>query len=216
MGNSESLLQYLVPGTKLDDAYQRSGDLRAALSAFDDALGHTSRLPAHGDRSRWLTLERSIRISIGDVLQRQGDLTGATDPYRAGMAIAERLAASDRDNADWQRDLPFSHATLGDVLTEADDRKAALTHYRAALAIDEYLAAADPRNAQTPRDLFISLLKLAQWLLAASDRPAACALARRAEVQANLLAEHFPQDPQRDDDPREAAKLLADACDPTA
>ena len=50
--------------------------------------------------------ERSVALNeLGDVRMSQGDLTAALENYRAAMAIRERLAASDPDNAGWQRDL---------------------------------------------------------------------------------------------------------------
>jgi hypothetical protein len=42
----------------------------------------------------------------------QGDLPGALESYRASMAIAERLAKSDPNNAGWQRDLAWSRWRL--------------------------------------------------------------------------------------------------------
>jgi tetratricopeptide (TPR) repeat protein len=130
------------------------------------------------------------------------------------MTIRERLAASDRDNADWQRDLSFSHTALGNILTKLGQREAALAAYQAGLAIDERLAAADSQNAESQRDLLISLLQIAEWLLQGGDRTAACPFAERVDAQAKLLADRFPQDPERDDYVRAAADLLARAAPP--
>jgi hypothetical protein len=84
-----------------------------------------------------------------------------------------------------------------------------LAAYKAGLAIDERLAAGDPHDAQSQRDLFVSLLQVTQWLLEAGDRAAAQPTAQRLDAQARLLAEHFPQDPERDGYLRTAADLLA-------
>ena len=46
------------------------------------------------------------------------------------LAIAERLAKADPDNAGWQRDLSVSHDKIGDVQLAQDDLAAALTSYR--------------------------------------------------------------------------------------
>src|SRR5262249_26487101 len=42
---------------------------------------------------------------IGDVLVAKGKLDEALKSYRDSLAIRERLAASDRSNTNWQRDL---------------------------------------------------------------------------------------------------------------
>ena len=49
--------------------------------------------------------QRDLSIShnkIGDGKRAQGDGDGALDAYRASLAIAERLAAHDPRNAEWQ------------------------------------------------------------------------------------------------------------------
>ena len=92
----------------------------------------------------------------------QGDLTAALENYRADMAIAERLAASDPSNAGWQRELSISHNKIGDVLMSQGDLTAALENYRAAMAIAERLAASDPGNAEWQRDLIVGFAKLSQ------------------------------------------------------
>ena len=54
-----------------------------------------------------------------------GDLGAAAEHYRAGLAIAERLAAADPTNTEWQRDLSVSRDRLGDVAVAAGDLAAA-------------------------------------------------------------------------------------------
>ncbi len=75
------------------------------------------------------------------------------------MAIRERLAAQDPDNAKRQRDLSFSHNRIGGVLEAQDDLAAALAEFRKDLAIAERLAALDPDNVRWQDDLAYSLYK---------------------------------------------------------
>ena len=44
-----------------------------------------------------------------------GDLTGATEHYQASLAIAERLAAADPSNTEWQRDLESLRTRLHEL-----------------------------------------------------------------------------------------------------
>ena len=50
----------------------------------------------------------AVNDAVGDVLVARGNVPGALPSYRDGLAIMERLAKSDPDNADWQRDLSVS------------------------------------------------------------------------------------------------------------
>jgi hypothetical protein len=52
---------------------------------------------------------------IGNTKTAQGDLAGALADYGQSLATAERLAAADPSNADWQRDLAVSHYRLGKI-----------------------------------------------------------------------------------------------------
>ena len=74
----------------------------------------------------------------------------------------------------------------------------------------------DRGNAQWQRDLFESLRRDTTLLLQSDQPESACEMAQRLDAQARLLAERFPQDPQRDGYQRDARRLLARACGPGA
>src|SRR6185436_3847353 len=90
---------------------------------------------------------------IGDVVISQGDLPAALASYRAGLAIAERLTATDPGNAEWQSSLMFSHVKVGEGLLVQGDRPNALISFGAGQAIGERLAQTDPGNTRWQRDL---------------------------------------------------------------
>ena len=83
----------------------------------------------------------------------QGKLDEALKAYRDSLAIRERLAAADRSNSGWQRDLSVSYNKVGDVLVAQGKLDDALKAYRDRLAIAERLAAADHSNTQWRDDL---------------------------------------------------------------
>jgi len=72
---------------------------------------------------------------------------------RPALTIRERCAAAHPDNADYQRDLAFSHSKFGDLADAIGDDTAADHHRRRALSIRERLAAAHPDNADYQREL---------------------------------------------------------------
>jgi tetratricopeptide (TPR) repeat protein len=66
-----------------------------------------------------LALQRSRAAMLnefGDTYLTLGDLDQALKAYRDGLVITERLAAADRSNTQWQRDLSISYDRVGDVL----------------------------------------------------------------------------------------------------
>ena len=87
------------------------------------------------------------------MLLAQGKLDTALESYRQSLATAERLAAFDRSNTGWSRDLSVSYNKVGDVLVAQGKLDEALESYRQGLAIAERLATADRSNAQWRDDL---------------------------------------------------------------
>jgi tetratricopeptide (TPR) repeat protein len=52
----------------------------------------------------------------GDALVAKGDLAAALQSYKESLAISERLAEADPDNAGWQYDVGTRNERMGDVL----------------------------------------------------------------------------------------------------
>jgi tetratricopeptide (TPR) repeat protein len=90
---------------------------------------------------------------VGDVLVTQGKLDEALKAYRDRRVIAERLAAADPSNAEWQRDLAVSHAKLASVYEKQGRIADALIEVTKARDIMAALAAITPRDARWKRDL---------------------------------------------------------------
>jgi tetratricopeptide (TPR) repeat protein len=146
-------------------------------------------------------------LKLGDVLSAQGDLGGALAAYREALAIAQRLAAADPSNTEWQRDLSVSHNKLGDVLSAQGDLGGALAAYREALAIRQRLAAADPSNSGWQLDLSVSHIKLGDVLSAQGDLGGALEWWRKAhEALAGMKRRGFCLSSQ---DERTLAQLAA-------
>jgi Tetratricopeptide repeat len=85
----------------------------------------------------------------------QGKLDEALKSYRDSLVIAKRLAASDRSNTGWQRDLSVLYNSIGDVLVAQGKLDEALKSYRDSLAIAERLAASDRSNTGWQRDIAV-------------------------------------------------------------
>ena len=82
------------------------------------------------------------------MLVAQGDLAGALKSYRDSLAIRDRLAKSDPNNARWQSDLAESYAKLADVYRRSNDRNNALAALQQGKAIMDRLVKLSPNNAR--------------------------------------------------------------------
>ena len=103
-------------------------DLMALLLAFGGGAVKDSDA-----RSMLGTVDRAQVDKLLQLLAA-GDLPAARSSYQAGLEIAERLAAQDKGNSVWQRDLSVSYSRLGDVDVEAGDLAAARPGARLARA----------------------------------------------------------------------------------
>jgi hypothetical protein len=63
-----------------------------------------------------------------------GSSSAPPQSFRDGLAIRERLAKADPNNAGWQRDLTVSYNKVGDVLVAQGNLTEALKSFRDGLA----------------------------------------------------------------------------------
>jgi septal ring factor EnvC (AmiA/AmiB activator) len=75
--------------------------------------------------------------------------------FRDGLSIRERLAAADRSNAQWQRDVAVSHAKLASVQLKLGNVDQALLELRKGREIIAALIAIAPGNLQWKQDLAV-------------------------------------------------------------
>ena len=135
----------------------QSGDRPAAHRSFVTAL---ERAKAAGDER----MEGVAYHEIAVLLLAAGDLKAALDLFVKQGAIAERLAARDPENTEWQHDLSTSYERIGYVRVASGDLAGAQRSYEAGLAIAERLAARDPANAGWQRDRVVSYWGIADVL----------------------------------------------------
>ena len=82
----------------------------------------------------------TILTTTGDAHRAKGNLQCARDAYNAALAVRHSLAAQDRDNAEWQRDLIVSNVKLAEVADAEDRASDAAAHLRTALDVADQLA----------------------------------------------------------------------------
>jgi tetratricopeptide (TPR) repeat protein len=128
------------------------------------------------------------RSAEGDFALERGRLQEARAIFQEVMADAQRRAAADPDNADWQRDLSLAYDRLGDVAVKAGQLDTARAWFEQSLAISETLAAADPDTADRQRDLTLSYENLGNVAVEVGQLAAARAWFERSLVIRKTLA----------------------------
>jgi tetratricopeptide (TPR) repeat protein len=126
----------------------------------------------------------------------QGNLPEALKSFRDGLAIMERLAKADPNNAGWQRDLMVSYNRVGSVLLAQGNLPEALKSFHDGLAIAERLAKADPNNAGWQRELTVPYIKIGDVLRAQGNLPEALKYFRDGLAIMERLAKADPNNVQ--------------------
>jgi len=153
--------------SNLSVSYQKVGDVEDAQEQYAQALdSYRAQFPiidclARADpgntdlqSSLVVSYEKAGEVEVHlaqaaqDLGSYQAGLVQALESYRAGLAIAARLAKSDPGNAEWEHYLSVSYQKVGDVEDEQGELAQALESYRAGLAIADHLAKSDPGNAR--------------------------------------------------------------------
>jgi tetratricopeptide (TPR) repeat protein len=207
-GNAGWQRDLAVSYNEVGDVQVAQGDLAGALTSYRDGLAIADRLaqsdPGNAGWQRDLSVSLNkigdVQDEIGEVHEAQNDLPAALTSYQASLAIAERLAQSDPDNADRQYDLSSKYDKVGDVQWALSDLQGALLSNRAALAIADRLAKSDPGNDDWQRSLEISYSKVGDVQLKQGDLSAALATFQAFFAIADRLAKSDPDnaDGQRD------------------
>jgi tetratricopeptide (TPR) repeat protein len=176
----------LDPGRLLD----LLGEVQTDVEAYYERM-------AEADESVEMQHRRAnANETKGDIVFTRGDLEGALKSYRKRHDIAERLAASDPSNAQWQRDLSVGYEKIGDVQRARRDLPTTLSSYKRSLEIVESLAASDPANTQWQRDLSVIYEKIGGVQMAQGDLPKTLGSYKRSLEIAERLAASDPANTQ--------------------
>lgn len=148
---AESLIGFMV------------GDLRTRLTAVGrleilDEVGKKSLEYFDAVPGSTLTGEELFQRSqtlrqLGQVRQARADLAAASNAYEESLVLAERVAATDPQNAKWQLGVGTSHFYVGDMKRRKGELDDALTHFRAYQDIARKLVEQDPQNVEWKLEL---------------------------------------------------------------
>ncbi len=143
------------------------GDSKGAEEAGDKARDIFEALLR--ERPESTDYQRQLAIAYdhtGDALESQGKLPDALRAYQSGLAVMDRLPASDPDNA---YEVTNFQDRIGNVLVAQGDLGAALKSYQASLALREQFAKSQPANMTWQNALSVSHFKIGQIQEAQGD-----------------------------------------------
>ena len=151
-----SLLRYAYA-----DALQRSGDLRAALPVYDDAVERITNMSAT-DRGRKISRRDRMKVHAerGELRLRLGDVNGAAADSQTCLSLADAFVVSESRPIDL-RDIAYCYELAGDVAMRKQDARLAVARFDDALVrwrefgrrridspfLRQHLASAEARRA---------------------------------------------------------------------
>jgi tetratricopeptide (TPR) repeat protein len=154
---------------------KQTGDRRAALAAYEEALGHQRALAEAVPFPQNLSYQRDAIASlnaIGELKREERDAPGARAAHDEALALARRLAREQPRVTALQGDV--AEALEGVAVTKASggDVAGALRDLGEALTLRRRLVAADRGNIEQQRGLAFLLLRTGDLRRAAGDAQA--------------------------------------------
>jgi tetratricopeptide (TPR) repeat protein len=158
------------------EALRKSGDLRAAVDAYQAAVavhnGLVKEAPTNRESKRDLGIGY-IHLAYG--YQDAGRFPDALASVRRARDILESLVTA--SNSQSQRDVDVARGVMADELRKLGDLRGALAIEKLLLAADELAAGADPRNHLRRRDVYVDYYKVSRLQLDIGEAHAALASA---------------------------------------
>jgi tetratricopeptide (TPR) repeat protein len=140
----------------IDAAFSGDPDDLRVRPTLDPLAPHVRAVTDHADAGGIPVPTAALLGQLADLLQSRVPLAEVEPLYRRALAIFDRLAKADPDNAGLQHYLLAYYSRIGDVLVAQGNLPEALKSFRDSLAIADRLAKADPDNAGWQRALAVS------------------------------------------------------------
>ena len=189
----------------LGEVLQAQGRLKEALAAYRAGAAIAERVASEQLRKEpaaYIGRQRDLAaryVKAGDVAValsgEKGALDDALESYLASLAIDQRMADADRNDARWQYGLLVAHEKIGDVFRVQGELEHALASYRAGQAIAEALLAAEPGNLAWRRAFSVSQIKIGDVLAFAGKSEEALASYRVSNTIAERVTVERAADP---------------------
>ena len=143
------------------DVLQRSGNLKAARKAFQNAMEIRQGLVEAYSKDSQMWRDLSVCYeNLGGISLAEGDIKTASEAYHASLEICLRLAKLYPRNTQTQRDLSISYDRIGETAEAEMDLKKAGEAYEKSHGICQSIVKEDRSNLSAQRDLAMSFENL--------------------------------------------------------
>jgi tetratricopeptide (TPR) repeat protein len=173
----------------LGDLRDRRGDLRGALSEFEQAYGATAELLARRpDDARRIFDHSQSAYWVGWIAYQRGQTPTALARFAEYKRLADRLIRIEPTNDAWRAEAAWADSNLQAVLLEEGPAPGALAAFARSLRISQDLAAKAPGDRDKQMDVAHSHMYLALAHTARGDLAAAMSdLSAERAIYAALL-----------------------------
>jgi eukaryotic-like serine/threonine-protein kinase len=179
---------------KIGDDLLKLGDRTAALKNYDVALQIYTPLAATPAGARYARNLHILYERIGNAYLIAGDARQALTAYRTSMAVAEKLAAADPQNALAKEDVATGYALIGKSLAQSGQAKLGLETLSRSITLMEDEVAHDPRQTNPRRILGLLYIWRAEILASSGSGDQALADERKSEALFQAIATADPKD----------------------
>jgi tetratricopeptide (TPR) repeat protein len=160
----EQTLAFLL--ARAGEGFAARSDWNRAEAAWRDAVDMFERFgPLQAAAWTW--------VELADRWYLTGHLEIASDAYAKALQIRERMAHTEPDRADYQRDLSVSYNRMGDLYRALGQGEAARDAFAKALAIAERLARTEPDRTDYQHVLSVSYSEMGDMYRALGQGEAA-------------------------------------------
>jgi non-specific serine/threonine protein kinase/serine/threonine-protein kinase len=141
-------------------------------------------------RSTYWALANALAVASANL----GDIPGALEAMRSGVALGEALVAQEPQNVQFRQTLATGYGDLGRILFNDGNTAAATEYYQKALGIGEALAQEKPETPLYQRELAVQHRNVGSALLENGEKTEALAHFRDAVALFEKLITADPND----------------------
>ena len=213
---AEALKRYAVALVCVGDVHSAQLDWQAALKCFQESLQVCRQIVAEFGKMPESLRDLSVSLDrVGDVWAAQRQWQDALACYQESLQVCRQIVDEFGETPESLRDLSVSLNKVGDVWAAQRQWQDALACYQESLQVRRQIVDEFGKTPESLRDLLVSHAKMAQALSGMGNHLLACEHARNTLQLATALLENHPDDPQTQEDYRNAQILASEVCGST-
>jgi tetratricopeptide (TPR) repeat protein len=209
----ESLRDLSVALDRVGDVWAAQLQWQDALACYQESLQVRRQIVAEFGKTPESLRDLSVSLNkVGDVWAAQLQWQDALACYQESLQVRRQIVAEFGKTPASLRDLSVALDRVGDVWAAQLQWQDALACYQESLQVCRQIVDEFGETPESLRDLLVSHAKMAQALSGMDNHLLACEHALVALQLATALLENHPDDPQTQEDYRNAQILASEVC----